>query len=500
MTPIFRLPVELLSEIFISACWVGWPLEFRKDGLCPPESFRLARVCHHWRKVALATPLLWTRFEASGTEFTKNMLLRSSGAPLQVLVKPRTWHRETALVFDHLQRIEKLGISLFSGFDDITPRRAPLLRTLTCYDLDLPRAGTSYLRLLDRIDMPSLREVEIGATDVYWTSHVFNPNLTSLCIRLRIHPAKSLRQILPVLATMPLLEKLSIDGNPDGIPDRPACMIHLPHLRYLFIQAPFHYSAVFLKHVHFPASAAMKLWAPYGTSMDAIIALIPTVVRAAAPSPSLSVYFDNNKCTLWTSSVDVRATTTQRDNCPPPALEVLLTDVGYLATARPMMALMSNVDVLKKVRTLVTCAWIEEVEDWTPLCAAMSNLAHLGLEGFIRPQLLTVIATPTPSRSREAAGPEGHFQDQSTEDVLTFLLPRLETLVIHDVDMQDEHLKNFDDGVPIRLRLLNTLRIRRAAGFALQRLIFQRCPGLNPPAVDEFRAVANEVEWDDAEG
>jgi len=59
LSPIRRLPLELLREIFL------WSFEDQ-----PCSAWLLAAVCASWRRLALRTPLIWSKVSAS------NLVLR----------------------------------------------------------------------------------------------------------------------------------------------------------------------------------------------------------------------------------------------------------------------------------------------------------------------------------------------------------------------------------------------------------------------------------------
>jgi hypothetical protein len=65
LSPIRRLPLELLREIFL------WSFEGH-----PCSAWLLAAVCASWRRLALRTPLIWSKVSAS------NLVLRVFTGPL----------------------------------------------------------------------------------------------------------------------------------------------------------------------------------------------------------------------------------------------------------------------------------------------------------------------------------------------------------------------------------------------------------------------------------
>ncbi|TRM63773.1 hypothetical protein BD626DRAFT_492664 [Schizophyllum amplum] len=171
-TPVYRLPYEILSEIFLTFL-SGAP----KQKWIRLASSTIACVCAVWRAAALNTPQLWLHINwldvCNTPQLIHAQLLRSRGLPI------------------HLIAIA------FNGRDDQQLIKAPLTNLGVC----LPRCKSLTLRItyqflarIPPLDLPFLRNVH-------------------LTIRRRL-PRQS---ALDFLAHAPQLRRLSIKTSSDGL-------------------------------------------------------------------------------------------------------------------------------------------------------------------------------------------------------------------------------------------------------------------------------------------
>ncbi|KIK68245.1 hypothetical protein GYMLUDRAFT_80744 [Collybiopsis luxurians FD-317 M1] len=108
-----RLPVEILSEIFVHATLEDLPTTGPRDyNFCYPTScnhpFVFSKVCHRWREVALSTPMLWScitlihRTPAAQTKYSglvNRYLEKSRLSPLYITLnveQPVEWNNRLA--------------------------------------------------------------------------------------------------------------------------------------------------------------------------------------------------------------------------------------------------------------------------------------------------------------------------------------------------------------------------------------------------------------------
>ncbi|KAI0056273.1 hypothetical protein BV25DRAFT_1864971 [Artomyces pyxidatus] len=158
--PVHNLPVELLSRIFL----LGY-----SDGLDPHNPFKRAaleaaptfellvsHVCHHWRRVALRTPRLWTHLrvrQASHVDRARAFAERSRTAHIDVYL-------EAAAAADHVSG-RTLGLDDFAEvFAVLTPHSARW-RSLVVRVNDLAGQDAAYKCLAGVGRVPHLRTLQL---------------------------------------------------------------------------------------------------------------------------------------------------------------------------------------------------------------------------------------------------------------------------------------------------------------------------------------------------
>lgn len=119
LSPIFRMPIELLSRVFVEAR----NMDSDTGRFLPAVS----QTCRSWRAVALDCATLWDNIDCTRPSWAKSMLSRTRGCPLTLVIEvpPRcvTRHkvhmstRNDEILQDGLdRRIRRACISLCFGF------------------------------------------------------------------------------------------------------------------------------------------------------------------------------------------------------------------------------------------------------------------------------------------------------------------------------------------------------------------------------------------------
>ncbi|KAL0575830.1 hypothetical protein V5O48_006138 [Marasmius crinis-equi] len=148
LSPIHRIPTELLTKIFTFAGEEGRETNtfgvYRKQ---ESVAFRISAVCHRWRVVALDTPELWSRFAVSlNRRFAspvKLFLGRSRQKPLSIIIEGAAEDDlDLSLlrsIVDHAPRWQSVdyeGLAssdFYDALDIISEGPAlPLLRSIVC--------------------------------------------------------------------------------------------------------------------------------------------------------------------------------------------------------------------------------------------------------------------------------------------------------------------------------------------------------------------------------
>ena len=82
LSPVKRMPTDIMSTIFLLTTAGSGASPLRDPNPPPPHApVVLSHVCQHWRKIALQTPLLWTRLHVKTTTFHPALQSNAGEAP-----------------------------------------------------------------------------------------------------------------------------------------------------------------------------------------------------------------------------------------------------------------------------------------------------------------------------------------------------------------------------------------------------------------------------------
>ncbi|KAJ3901186.1 hypothetical protein F5879DRAFT_969471 [Lentinula edodes] len=181
LSPVRRIPVELLSKIFELSCSPDYHFYPQYDII--RYTFILSRVCVSWRTIAYATPRIWTRLCLSISEhskaITKNVgwvqdwLSRSLALPIELYLNTVTDNNDHIIgmcrilesVMEHSHRIRLLELS---GYSDpfhpifvLPPSSFPVLEKISIemYDDFLPPEIPRPIRAF--LGAPKLSDIKI---------------------------------------------------------------------------------------------------------------------------------------------------------------------------------------------------------------------------------------------------------------------------------------------------------------------------------------------------
>jgi len=262
LSPIHRLPDEILGEIFCHASYTG-PIIFSGGDyhrVHPSHSsspyiapFVLFRVCKHWRNVTFKTPGVFRQLvipDNSPLDFNKVIpiwLHHSRTLPFEIHIslgssfersnpgaKPETLHQ----IIPHVHRLTSLGLSwaqLSSLLPAGTSLEAPVLRTL---DLSDERSWLMQSASFGSLLAPKLNKLYIMG-DKQWTGFLkYNPHaLNQFCLVNDQKPMRPL-EVLSFLTQHPNMESYDIhladfDVDEDGNVDEPEDEDELPLVNHL---------------------------------------------------------------------------------------------------------------------------------------------------------------------------------------------------------------------------------------------------------------------------
>nr|VWO97680.1 G protein beta subunit (G protein beta subunit 1) [Ganoderma boninense] len=243
--PINQLPTELLVSIFAPVAATMSTEEPYLDR--DPKWTKLVKVCHHWRDVACASPVLWRTIAMRSAGYTQRALALSNPATVDAffvrcdsipqvlniqLLRPHV-HRLRLLSFQVIERSwSSAAFSLLQGDAGM-----PALETL-----EFPPEGVSQNPREDDFE------------NVQFTSQRF-PRLRFLTIALTTVPHRYALAASTGLESLELISTLQrIQGDwvhwQDAVPGRLVNPISLQYLKSLsLVHHPPVYTSQFLSHV-----------------------------------------------------------------------------------------------------------------------------------------------------------------------------------------------------------------------------------------------------------
>ncbi|KIM35828.1 hypothetical protein M413DRAFT_32184 [Hebeloma cylindrosporum] len=277
LLPISKLPVELVTEIFLeyqsvmrARPTIYWEQDKSRKMV---EWIGITHVCQRWRDIALNFSRLWIRIPAHYPSLANEMAIRSRNAHLLVLVEisdPRAVEPCPSSIFQHASRFQVLKIAESSPalvakvFQAIKPTPAPYLLKLKLSSMEQEEPVTESSPIFDLLpiidsrilDTRSLRRVQAPTTR-RWDLNLFT-GLTYLKLD-DYGPAlprvqTSQREFLDALRRMPTLRFLDLNEGilPEVVDVSSPEPVHLPSLRHLTLHDRVDLIAFFLNHVHFP--------------------------------------------------------------------------------------------------------------------------------------------------------------------------------------------------------------------------------------------------------
>ena len=272
LSPISRLPVEILCKIFSLIGDNDNSIYYVRLGQTRESWTNFSHVSQHWRSSALSAPELWTKIPFKYPRWAQEMLTRSKMAKLTIrsglsfdASNPKTIET-VRLCLNQMNRVEEINLTAIPGaileqiFRDL-PKSAPQLHTL-CIGVgshSFRLSGTEFSIPEDFLyDTERLQCVELIKCKINWDSGLLT-GLTRLTLEDSLIPNCSIVQVLNALQRMPGLTDLRLkDSIPDeGISTYP--VVDLPCLRVLNISSGVGPLTTVLRHIIFPPSAILHL-------------------------------------------------------------------------------------------------------------------------------------------------------------------------------------------------------------------------------------------------
>lgn len=468
LAPIHKLPLEILSEIFVYAheCWKT-----------------LTSVCTHWRSVSLQCPLLWNELlnpYHRVPEWTALVLERSKNAPIDIVL--REWNKRrpsVVIALRHAHRVRNLSIHgspvFLTGVVDKISGPAPSLESLELYNED--KNSPPYIPPDSFCSStPRLQSLRLVRCAIPW-ERLSCRNLVYLSI---MRPSSkgdqdmrlTVAQLLRILGEAPALKDLelwdALRDNPGGLEHvADSLRISLPRLERVTDLESNVSTSTFLRHIQFPSHTT------FSAEWNVDFVNVNAVVGAA-----LSLF--NGTRVRFAHKLDFRrAASSMFIEC-----EGHEDPLGYSMREKCLTLNLSFRSAWAYASLLST--FFQRL--------TFANLTHLCIwgEGVTAADWAGYLATFGGLETVLGGGPAGNSLVRAliaTDERDTVVVPRLRELVLAELSL-DEDLKDM---------LEECLDSRRKRDVGLYRVVFMACADLAFPPEDDlveyFEAWKVRVEW-----
>jgi len=240
LSPVRRLPVEILREVFL-CCLSNNPDSWMKQYECP---LLLTRVCSRWRRLALSMPQLWSIIHAvipgdsaprvivsaqKRVTAIQQWLLRAGASPLHITFAD-CQIQPTSAFFSHSALFAEI-IQASTLWEDFTiilgPHSMHHIATLSATELPLldtlsvnqPNGASENLSHSGLMAAPNLRKLSLDITENIATLNCMWSNLTNLTIRtdncrtLSLTSQLSLDALVKILGQCSHLRRFQLESN-----------------------------------------------------------------------------------------------------------------------------------------------------------------------------------------------------------------------------------------------------------------------------------------------
>ncbi|TFK67955.1 hypothetical protein BDN72DRAFT_879332 [Pluteus cervinus] len=489
-SPIFRLPPELLTTIFVYLRRVSinaYPSD--RKGSCAPWMV-VTEVCRHWRDIAHESVILWSRIPCYYSRpIIRKCLKLSRSAPLVFihgcrssdeihpsLKDPAVVSRLRCLDVDMSVPNSSLQESCF-----LLSSGAPLLESLAInlnrYHLqNEPR----YLDNLWARTMPRLRNLSFRECEVNLTS----PLLTDLTILEIRNPQPKLNgmEFLSALRGLPSLislrvaslfqlpEDYQVNPNYTPISAQELPVVELPSVKVLSIYGSCYAQDLdLLSRLSFPPTTILLFSSGYPFHHRSPIAAVSDFLQVHASARLYFGAFTPTKVELMTffGRLKLNLMYDQKTLCA-----FKLDSGGDTRYQRHEITSGPDLDEILSYLSFPTLSYFSTScyvvpSAWPGISSRLPGLKHLSIEGICRLEVETLFETLIDDSQTRSLGS------------WTPIFPSLRTLHLQDIAVDDKFKEN----------LVQALRDRKEAGSGLEKIGVDGCDRIEDAFLDSLGVV-----------
>ncbi|KAI0695355.1 hypothetical protein C8T65DRAFT_616137 [Cerioporus squamosus] len=494
MTPVARLPPELLSNIFTLVAAEKYEQKYHNPRYI--ETYQTntwitaAHVCRHWRAIALSSPRFWSYITVTSKRATDEMLLRSKKAPLYVVAATPSYEddRQKAVkgVMAEFARIRALQLTGSSQaicdlFKTVSAPAA-MLESLKLSDRSSYYADTGIVSLVLPADgVPRLRNLEINGFSFAWDHPLFCPTLTSLLLHGRVgYEARpligSFETFLSALERMTGLQELSLEHvippAPSGPPSRKIPLMHLSSIRVVAGDAE---CRSLLNHLTLPPNVRYHLTVLTGIPGPDNLFLALKNHLSSSP-PIRTACFDDK----WTGRLSLQGWRAEMQPIPPREARSSSPDVELeIVTGTTIPALLRASTVFTGVIHLdIRMDDPARYWRWQDVFAGMPNIRSISVSKDQDTEFLDALC------------------HTDGDDPATMALPHLEVLKFSNMRLAS---RDYDEPVEFLDVMVDALIKRCNCGFPLQELHIEECINTYQDDVEKLAEIVPDFHWDQVE-
>lgn len=544
--PIARIPSEILAEISLAFVRQETARILQSeagdapghtDTLAAPrcEWIRIAHISHRWRESALASPRIWSTILLSdSTQHAREMLARAKASPLDIWDHGRSTRSARLAVLERLSQIRHLDIRIASlDLGNFTfPGEAPLLESLSISQDHQPHNAASkcFFAALGQCKMSLLRHLSFHCIEfnLALMAPFFAPSLRELNLRKTSLPGgwfetarlkKALADVLNVLVSLPLLERLQLEDLLENAPtdqsmslstindtvplqrlsslrlsDRPwACLLFMRLLQVspqvsLFMRIASDYASISRDR-----NLVLTTIAVHITQAVAQNAPPAVLLTAAYHLPPVTFHTPELRFVSWSTYIPTDKVTLvgRHEGTLAPLLDIRFQATSLfpatfhqLSTLLPLSRLQSLIVLPQTTRANP----VVSESMWEECCGSMTDLRELHVARWGQQHLAGALF---PKRTRR--GGEERTIHRSGLPPSRILLPKLETLTLSELLwIVPEEM----DSTSPATTFYAAFHARNKVGFTLRGLVIKDSFNIHESDIHPFRRIVNTVSWD----